>query len=103
MPTKLSTPVDPPTKVNALVPAAMAVGLLKLKVPEVAPMVEPEARVIVPDHSLVPLILFSTPAELSPTPLSVSASLPTVILFCSCKVAPLVTVVPAAVVPRALL
>ena len=81
----------------------MALGLLKLKVPEAVPMVEPEARVIVPDHALFPLILFTAPAELSPAPFSVRASLPTVMLSCSCKVAPLVTEVPAAVVPRALL
>ena len=49
--------------------------------------------VIVPPQVLLPLILRSAPAELTPNPLMVSGNAPTVMSPCICSVAPLATVV----------
>ena len=64
----------------------------KLKIPRRSTIVGVSV-VIVPPQVLLPLILRSTPSELTPIPLIVSGNAPTVIPFCSCSVAPLATVV----------
>ena len=57
-----------------------------------------------PAHLLLPLMLRRAPlAAPTPWPRSVRASPVTVMPPCSCSAAPLATVVPPAVVPRALL
>ena len=48
-------------------------------------------------------MLRKAPKAETPVPTNVSASLPTVMPPCNCSVPPLATVVPLAVVPRAVL
>jgi hypothetical protein len=71
-----------------------------VSVPAVEPIVLAEPSVIAPAHELVPLTLSIEPLP-PPVPFSVSASAPTAIVPCSSSRAPLVTLVPAAVVPSA--
>src|SRR5947207_1654788 len=61
------------------------------------------AIVTAPDHELVPDRFSTTPVPPTPVPLMVNASAPTAMPPCTWRVAPGDTVVPAAVVPRAVL
>ena len=74
---------------------------VRVSVPESELIREAEPRVIAPEMELVPLIFRKAPPDEIPVPFNVRASTPTEILPWISRAAPLVTEVPAAVVPRA--
>ena len=93
-----------PPKVTAiLVGELIALLALSVSVPaSLLILVAVDSVVIVPPQVLLPLMLRSTPSELTPNPLMVSGNAPMVIPPCSCNVAPLATVV-TELLPNALL
>ena len=93
-----------PPKVTAiLVGELIALVALSVRVPaSLLILVAGVSIVIVPPQVLLPLILRRAPIELTPNPLMVRGNAPTVIPFCNCSVAPLVTVV-IELLPNALL
>ena len=74
---------------------------VNVSVPASDAMVEAEPSVIAPLQELFPLIFRTAPVLVIPLALSVKPSAPTAMLFWICNAAPLLTVVPAAVVPSA--
>ena len=107
VPLTVRPPVPLTTPLNPMLPAPVSVrrkpplvnAPLKVSVPASDPIVAAEPSVIALLMLLVPLMLRSAPSLETPLPLSVNASAPTAMLPCICKAAPLLTVVPAAVVP----
>src|SRR5438477_337184 len=75
---------------------------LRVRVPAWDPRVESAVIVTAPDSELVPDRLSMAPMPPAPLPAIDTASAPTAALW-NCNVPPLDTVVPAAVVPRAVL
>ena len=96
-------PLPAPASVRPKPPPTMVPLLVKLSVPASDWMDAAAPRVSKPPKLLVPLRLRSAPLALTPVPLIVRASAPTEMLPCNSSEPPLATVVPAAVVPRALL
>ena len=102
-----SPPVTVP--VNERVPAPPFVMLkapplrtpLKVKVPASDPMEALLPKVMAPEMELVPEMFLKAPPEAMPVPLRVRASAPTVIPPWVSRAAPLETVVPFVVLPKA--
>src|SRR3990167_6243883 len=93
-------PSPAPVMVKSNPEPVMVPALLKVKVPELEPMVDALPKVIKPDKELVPSPV-NAPAPPTPVPLMVTASLPTAtpLIF---NVAPEVTDVLPVVEPSAL-